>query len=128
MSIFSNHKNQIICIYNSTNNIHKQTFAYVNASTKKLLALDVTKTPITGSQWVEIAERLKKDIKNLVDFNSISERKDSISKEDCIKILGHNPNALLGTIVFNKDKAMQITNPSKVINFISADSAGIEKK
>lgn len=128
MSLFSDNKNQVTCIYNGSNDIHKQTYAYINASRKKLLALDISKTNITGSQWAEIAQRLGKDIFELINFNSINESRDSISKEDGIKILCRNPEALLGTIILNNDIARQITNPSKVMEFISPDSAGIEKK
>lgn len=55
MGIISSDKNQIKLIYNSNESLGKKTYGYFKASEKKVLAIDTSKTSITGTQWLEIA-------------------------------------------------------------------------
>lgn len=127
MGVFSEDKRELTCIYNSGNNVDLQTLGYIKASEKKLNAIDITKDTITGTQWVELANRLDTNLNSLINFKEIDGNADSFSNEDCIKILSENPKALKGAIIFSNSKAKLITNPSKALDFIDGDSAGIEK-
>lgn len=127
MGVFSEDKRELTLIYNSNNNKDSETLGYIKASKKKLNTLDITKDSITGTQWVELANRLNTSLNSLINDAVIDGNAVDFNEDDCIKILSNNPNALKGAIIFTKDKAAQITNPSKALDFIDADSAAIKK-
>mgnify|MGYP003624153426 CR=1 FL=1 len=127
MGVFSDDKREITCIYNSKNSTDKQTVAYLNASRKSLLTIDISKQQLTGTQWVELSKRLNTDLKNLIDTSELEGDIKDFNTDDCITILRENPDALRGAIVFTENKAEQITNPSKALGFIDPDSANIPK-
>ncbi|WP_282031016.1 hypothetical protein [Winogradskyella eximia] len=127
MGVFSDDNRQITCVYNSKDNTDKQTLAYITASEKSVLSLDISTKQITGTQWAELAERLETQLCNLINEKEIAGDVSSFSDSDCITILRENPSALKGAIVFTKDKAKLITNPSKVLEFIDADTSKISK-
>ena len=127
MGVFSDDNRQITCVYNSKDNTDKQTLAYITASEKSVLSLDISTEQITGTQWAELAERLETQLCNLINEKEIAGDVSSFSDSDCITILRENPSALKGAIVFTNDKAKLITNPSKVLEFIDADTSKISK-
>ncbi|MBC3846286.1 hypothetical protein H8K90_07840 [Winogradskyella echinorum] len=127
MGVFSDDDRQITCVYNSKSNKDKQTLAYLTASEKRLLSLDISKEEITGTQWAELAVRLDKKLCNLIDKEQIDGDITNFSDSDCITILRENPSALKGAIVFTEHIAKLILNPSKVLEFIDADTNKISK-
>ena len=128
MGVFSNDNKKITCIYNGESDVDAQTLGYLKASEKALLAIDITKDTITGTQWAELADKLEAPLYKLIN-NDVVEDNDvsSFSDDDCIKILRENPEALNGAIIFSGDKAMQIQNPTNAQKFINDDTAAIEK-
>lgn len=127
MGVFNDHKREIICIYNSTNYTDKQTLAYLQATKKSLLPIDISKEQITGTQWVEISKRLHTNLKQLVDTSKVDNTVSIDGQQDCITLLNKQPNALNGAVVLTKNKIKQIKNPSDVLAFLDVDSAGISK-
>ena len=127
MGVFSDDNRQITCVYNSKATTGKQTLAYITASEKSVLPLDISTEQITGTQWAELAERLETNLCHLINSKEIAGDISSFTDSDCITILRENPSALKGAIVFTKDKAKLITNPSKVLEFIDADTNEISK-
>ena len=55
--------------YSSESQLGKKEYAYLNDSDKELLAIDVIKTNVTGTQWKTISDQLNIPIRNLIDVN-----------------------------------------------------------
>lgn len=127
MGVFSIDKRKITCVYTSKSDTDVQTLGYLKASKKDLLTLDITKETLTGTQWVELSEKLGKPLKSLIDNDAIENDIENFDKNDCITILRENPKALNGAIIFSGDKALQTKSPSDALKFIDDDSAVIEK-
>ena len=70
MGVIATNKNQNILIYSSDNSIGKQAIAYLEDSKNKVFTIDVTKTKVSGTQWLEIFQNLKLHPKgNLIHFS-----------------------------------------------------------
>ncbi|WP_211361152.1 arsenate reductase family protein [Maribacter flavus] len=126
-------KRQITLYYSSENTIGKQIHAYVQSSKKKNLAVDISKTEVTGTQWVELADGLNKDIKDLIamdhpDFlNVYGEQGQDLDENDCIKILQKEPHLLKHPIAVNGEKYIVLDNAASFKKFIAPDSAGLKE-
>lgn len=127
MGVFSEDKRELTCVFNGKDKTDAQTLAYIKASDKNLNAIDISKTTLTGTQWAELAERLNKPIKSLLDDKALDDNINGFNANDCFTILRNNPSALNGAIIFTTDKAMQTKNPSAAQSFIGNDSSGISK-
>ncbi|UKM64041.1 hypothetical protein GSB9_00588 [Flavobacteriaceae bacterium GSB9] len=127
MGVFSDDSREITCIYNGNDKTDKQTLAYLKASKKDLLSIDITKQQLTGTQWVELSSRLEVNLREIINENEVDGDINDFDIDDCITILRENPKALNGAIVFIKYKAKQIKNPSTVLDFIDGDSGNIPK-
>ncbi|WP_235817866.1 arsenate reductase family protein [Formosa haliotis] len=132
MGVLAEDEKQMTLIYNSETSIGKQTLAYAEASDKKLLSIDISKTKITGTQWAEIASHLGTTIPSLVDEehpNFVKNYGDdyvNLSEEDWIKVLQNQPEVLTGCIVINGKESVLITNPSDIVKYLGVDSKEIE--
>ncbi len=132
MGVISTDKNKITLIYNSEETLGKQTYGYVSASKKDILAIDTSKTQITGTQWLEIAEKLGLDISDLVqkeypNYQGLYDPKTSLKTEDWLKLIKKNPKIIRRPILILGEQFYQIENPSDFVKYIEADSAGISR-
>lgn len=131
MGVIGTDDRKIILYYHSGTTLGKQTLGYVVASKRKLLPVDISKTKVTGTQWVELAHNLHLDISDLInkehpDFikNYGSEPID-LEPQDWLKILEKTPEVLTYPIVINGNEYLQIRNPSDFSKFMGA--GGVEK-
>lgn len=67
MGVIATNNREINLYYNAETNKGMQTLAYLESSEKKVLGIDLSKTKVTGTQWTELAERLGKPIKELIN-------------------------------------------------------------
>lgn len=124
MGVISTDDKKIILYYHSGTRIGKQTLGYVVASKRKLLPVDISKTKVTGTQWVELADNLHVEVSDLInkehpDFVKIygSEPLD-LDQHDWMKILEKNPQVLTSPIVVNGNEYLQIKNPSDFAQYL----------
>lgn len=127
MGVFSDDNREITCVYNSENYTDAQTLGYLQASKKSLLAIDISKQQLTGTQWAELCSRLDAKLQDIIDEEEVDGDVSSFDDDDCITILRENPKALNGAIVFTKQKAKQIKNPSTALSFIDTDTRNISR-
>ncbi len=66
MGVISTDDRKISIYYHSGTSIGKQAYAYTQASEKKLLGIDISKTNVTGTQWAELADGLGVEISELI--------------------------------------------------------------
>ena len=127
MGVIATNHREINLYYNAETNKGMQTLAYLQSSDKKVLDVDLSKTKVTGTQWTELAKRLGKPIKALIntehpDFiNDYGKNHNLESDEDWLKVLEHNPKVVTQPILVHGDKAVQIDTPSEVMAFLEEE-------
>lgn len=134
MGVIEKDERKITLYYHSETSLGKQTYAYVNTSEKKLLAIDISKTKVTGTQWVEIAENLGIKICDLINMEhpdfvaQYGDDKANLDYEGCLKILDKTPIVLAYPIILNGNTWRMIKAPSEFVSYLGADSAAIKRK
>ncbi|MCK0144904.1 hypothetical protein MWU78_04495 [Arenibacter sp. F26102] len=131
MGIISKDTRKITLYYHSATSLGKQTYAYVISSKKHVLAIDIAKTVVTGTQWVELADGLGMEIADLVnkdhsDFKTkFGKGNLKLGEDDWLKILKNNSELLICPIVIIGGKFIPIKTPSRFVGLPELDSSGI---
>lgn len=124
MGVIAKDSNKITLFYTSQTQIGKQTLAYVKASRKKILSIDISKTKVTPTQWSELADNLGIEVADLInkkhpDFiQSYGDQNLNLEASDWFKVLSKSPELLINPILLNGDRVIQIANPSDVVKFL----------
>jgi arsenate reductase len=113
----SNRQITLYCIENSS--VAKQTLAYAKAESLSVLIVDISKTPITGTQILEMAKGLGMEIKDLIDrdnhlFNSKNES-PNLSSDDWITMIQQYPEILKQPIAIKGDHTILVATPTDII-------------
>ncbi len=110
---------QITLYYNSKSVRAKQTMAYAKAEGLPIQEIDILHTPITGTQIIEIADRLGIKVADLVnqDHPTYSTKFDKadLSSNDWIKMIQHNPDIMKQPIAIRGDITILVETPSDII-------------
>lgn len=127
MGVISTDKNEIKLFFHSGNSIGKQIQAYVQASEKKILTIDIAQTKVTGTQWTELAKGLNLSISDLInkehpDYTKNYEENLDLEETDWLKILDKHPEVLTTPIAIIGERYVQLNSPSEFIKYIEADS------
>lgn len=131
MGVISTDKNEIKLFFHSENSIGKQLQAYVLASEKKILTIDISQTKVTGTQWVELAKGLGVSISDLInqehpDFVKNYGDHPNLEQADWLKILDKKPEVLTMPIAIIGEHFVQLTSPSDFVKYIEPDSKEVE--
>lgn len=131
MGVISTDNNEIKLYFHSGNSIGRQIEAYVSASEKKLLPIDISKTKVTGTQWTELAKGLGLPISGLInqehpDFIKNYGDHPNLDDDGWLKILEKKPEVLTKPIAIIGKRFVQLDSPSDFIKFIEPDSKAIE--
>ncbi|MBD1260543.1 hypothetical protein HZY62_08075 [Maribacter polysiphoniae] len=133
MSVISKNNRKLTIYYHSGTSLGKQTYAYTKSSNKSLHAVDISKTKVTGTQWVELAEGLNKQVSDLVqnghpDFiKKYGKEVLEMSQHDWLKILENAPEFLKYPIIIDGKDYLQIHSAAEFKKYIKPDSKGLEK-
>ena len=133
MGVISKHKDKITFYYNSETSLGERTLPYIKAADKDLLAIDISKTQVTGTQWSEIADGLGLKVADLIDKNHkqfMADHGDSsidMNTNSWIKVLQNQPETLAFSIVVTGATFHAIKSPGEFVKFISYDSAQINQ-
>ncbi len=118
----NNQQITLYCIENS--NRAKQTLVYAKAQGIPVFVIDISKTPITGSQILEIAGRLGMELKDLINQDNdlldsqlepINLESQNLSPDDWIKMIQKNPEILKQPIAIRGDKTVLVVTPTDVL-------------
>ncbi|MEC7265523.1 MAG: ArsC/Spx/MgsR family protein [Bacteroidota bacterium] len=127
MGVIATNNRELNLYYNAESSIGMQTLAFVQASKKKVLAVDLSKTKVTGTQWAELADLLGIPIKDLIntehpDFIKLYGKDNDLEgDDDWIKVLQKNPSVVTQPVLVNGTKAMQVNTPSDVMVFLDEE-------
>lgn len=133
MGVIATDKREINFYYSSNSSIGKQTLGYIRASDKKILEIDVAKTPLTGTQWVELADRLGCRVEDLIDrdhpdfIKHYGKNVDLGDEHEWLKLLEKEPDVFQHPIIINGDESLQIVNPSDVSLFLDEEDREEQK-
>ncbi|KGL64274.1 arsenate reductase family protein [Polaribacter sp. Hel1_85] len=110
---------QITLFYHSKSVRAKQTLAYAKAEGLAILEIDLLKTKLTGTQIIELAERLNINVSELVNQEHSSYKKNfehhNFSTNDWIKMIKHNPEIMKQPIAIRGDITILVETPSDII-------------
>ncbi len=110
---------QITLFYSSKSVRAKQTLAYAKAEGWPIQEIDILKTPLTGTQIAELADRLQIEIKDLVNqdhpaYKSHFEPHDFCSN-DWIKMIQHHPEIMKQPIALRGTITILVETPTDII-------------
>ncbi len=110
---------QITLFYHSKSARAKQTLAYAKAEGLAILEVDILKTTLTGTQIVELAEKLQIKVSDLVNQEHPSYKSNfeshNFSTNDWIKMIQHNPEIMKQPIALRGKITILIETPSDII-------------
>ena len=126
MGVIATDSNKITFYYNSNSNVDKQTLIYIKDSLKKTLTIDISKTKVTDTQWIEIATKLDIAVAELInkehpDFTKTYNSDIILSNQDWIKVIQSNPDVLAYSILIFEDAFYKISSPSQVNQIIGTN-------
>ena len=115
--------------YNSKNKLDKKVLAYLQDLDKKLLAIDVNKTNVSGTKWADISQNLNISVEDLID-KSLVKNDDNANYEthDWLKVLDKTPEALKFPIVIHNNNYTLIKDAQEALSFIESSSKNIDEK
>ncbi|WP_231931321.1 MULTISPECIES: arsenate reductase family protein [Bizionia] len=132
MGTIATNNRKVILYYNSETSLGQQAYAYVNTTNRGILAIDISKTKVTGTQWAEIATNLNTTLGGLVnqehpDFkNSYNTDKASLSEDDWIKILQNHPSSLRCPILVDGKNFHFIETPSEISKYFDKEEKSVD--
>ncbi len=110
---------QITLFYSSKSVRAKQTLAYAKAEGLAIQEIDILRAKLTGTQIVELADRLHMEVVDLVNqehpaYTSNFEHHD-FSTNDWIKMIQHNPEIMKQPIALRGDITILVETPTDII-------------
>lgn len=128
MSVLARNKRQLTYIYSSDSFLGKKVLGYVQAVKKHVEIIDISKTKLSDTAWVEIAEELKMSFEDIFNTELVTDEvKQDFDNEDWIKMVQKNPALLHHPIAINADNIMVVSNRAEILKLFEVDSAGLEK-
>lgn len=111
---------RLITLYcQASSNKAKQTIAYAKSEGVSVLVIDLLKTKLSGSQLIEIADRLKIKVRDLIDHENELFKSNLVqvemSHEDWIKMIQKNPEIMKQPIALRGDNTILIETPTDII-------------
>ena len=130
MGVIARNDKQLTLIYSSNTRVGRHTLSYLSGMDGKFLDIDIAKTKISDTQWVEIAEALGVKVGDLVDTRELdisSENTSEFGSNDWLKIIQNNDFVISRPIAIKGKITKQIDNPPEIMEFFEVDSAGLEQ-
>lgn len=127
MGVISTNKHLIKLFYNSESALDREIQAYVFATERQVFTIDISKTKVTGTQWVELAKGLNLQIADLINkehpnFMKNYSKAIDLDDGDWLKVLENHPEVLSAPIAIIGEKFVQLHSPSDFIKYIEPDS------
>lgn len=112
-------KRQITLFYNPNSIRAKKTIAFAQSYGLPIQEVDLLKTKLTGTQIVELAEKLFLKVSQLVNqehptYQSLTEPHE-FSTDDWIKTIQHNPQIMKQPIALKGDRSLLIETPTDIL-------------
>ena len=110
---------QITLFYSSKSVRAKHTLAYAKTKGLPIQEIDILRAKLTGTQIVELADKLNLAVSDLVNQEHPSYTSNfehhNFSTEDWIKVIQHYPEIMKQPIALRGDKTILIETPTDII-------------
>ncbi|MBC8770254.1 hypothetical protein H4O18_19800 [Arenibacter sp. BSSL-BM3] len=110
---------QITLFYSSKSTRAKQTLAYAKAEGLPIHEIDILKVTLTGTQIVELADKLNIEVKDLVNQEHPTYKSHfdhhEFSTDDWIKMIRQNPEIMKQPIALRGKTTILIETPTDII-------------
>jgi len=117
--VISTSDGQITLFYNSRSQRGKQALAYAQTHGLPIEEVDILKTPLTGTQITELADRLGISIKEMVNQEHYKYRRkftvQCFSSEDWITVIQNHPEIMKQPIALRGNKTILVETPTDII-------------
>jgi arsenate reductase len=128
MGVMARDDKQFTLIYSSNTRVGTHVLSYLQGIEDKLLAIDIAKTKVSDTQWVELADKMNCKVGDFVDRRKLNEEDTSdYGTNDWLKVLQNNNEVLSYPIAVNGSRTARIKNAPDVMEFFGVDSAGLKK-
>lgn len=130
MGIIARDNKQLTLIFSSNTRVGKHTLSYLTGINEKYLAIDIAKSKVGDTIWVEIADALGVKVGDLVDKRELDidiNATEDFGTHDWLKIIQMNDFVISRPIVIKGERTQQIENPTEILQFFEVDSAGLEQ-
>lgn len=127
MGTLSENERQLNFYYYPDHKISKEALAYAESSDAKLNSINIEKTKLTGTQWVELAEMLGVKVADFLEkdhpiFKEKFDKDAEVGTEDAVKILQNNPELLIFPIATRGNKAIYVKMMTDILKLTKTDS------
>ncbi|MGB3344807.1 MAG: hypothetical protein WBA61_12940 [Aequorivita sp.] len=117
--VISTSDGQITLFYNSRSLRGKQTLAYARTQGLPLEKIDILKTPLTGTQITELADRLGLPVKEMVNQEHYKYRRkftlQCFTSEDWITVIQNHPEIMKQPIALRGNRTILVETPTDII-------------
>jgi len=128
--MISKNHNQINLYYHPEHRLAKKCIAIANANKAKVLAIDISKTRVSQTDWSEIARILNTSVVNLVDLEheavtSKFGKTPDVDEFSALKIIQNNPEVIHSPIALRKDKVVVADTARDILKLQDSDTGEI---
>ncbi len=117
--VISTSDRQIILFYNSRSQRGKQALTYAKTHGLPIEEIDILKTPLTGTQITELADRFGITIKEMVNQEHYKYRRkftlQCFSSEDWITVIQNHPEIMKQPIALRGDRTILVETPTDIL-------------
>jgi arsenate reductase len=117
--VISTSERQIILFYNPKSQSGKQALAYAKTHGLATEEIDILKTPLTGTQITELADRLGISIQEMVNQEHYKYRRkftlQCFSPEDWITVIQNHPEIMKQPIALRGDRTIWVKTPTDIL-------------
>ncbi len=117
--VISTSDGQITLFYNSRSQRGKQTLAYAKTHGLPLERIDILRTPLTGTQITELANRLGIRIEEMVNQEHYKYRRkftaQCFTPEDWITVIQNHPEIMKQPIALRGNRTIFVKTPTDII-------------
>ena len=119
MGVISTSDGQITLFYNSRSQSGKQALAYARTHGLPIEEIDILKTPLTGTQITELANRLGINIEEMVNQEHYKHRRKLTAQcfdpEDWITVIQNHPEIMKQPIALRGNRTVLVETPTDII-------------
>lgn len=117
--VISGSDRQITLFYNSRSQRGKQALTYARSHGLPIEEIDILKTPMTGTQITELADRLGINIDEMVNQEHYKYRRkftlQCFSSEDWITVIQNHPEIMIQPIALRGARTILVKTPTDIL-------------
>lgn len=128
--MISKDNNQINLYYHPDHRLAKKCIAIANANKAKVLAIDISSTRVSQTDWSEIAKLLDTSVVNLVDLEheSITSKfgqTPDLDEFSALKIIQKNPEVIKHPIALREERVVIANTARDILKLQDSDTGEI---